>query len=297
MSYTQLYTYRTLEFGAFARKTGRSNYAVLGVPFDFTSTYRPGSRFAPNAIREASQNLEAYCLRKSFDVETVGLEDLGDVDVLGDVENTMERVKRIVKEVHDSGKFPVVLGGEHTVTYGCVKAFEDTAVLSFDAHLDLRDEYIGKRLSHATFMRRLCEELGSDHFFEVGPRAICEEEIDFAAKKKVRHCTSLQVFKNGIDKIAAELLHWSSQFGRLYITIDMDVLDPAYAPGVGNPVPEGLSSTQLLEILEKVVTRKVVGLDVVEVSPHYDSGLTAIQASNLIYNILAFRETSNKQSA
>lgn len=295
MSYTQLYTYRTLEFGAFAKKTRRSNYAVLGVPFDFTSTYRPGSRFAPNAIREASQNLEAYCLRKSFDVETVGLEDLGDVEVLGDAESTMERVRRVVKEVNDGGRFPVVLGGEHTVTYGCASAFDDIAVLSFDAHLDLRDEYLGKKLSHATFMHRLCEKSGPDRFFEVGPRALCAEEIDFAADKKVKYVTSLQVMRNGIEKTAEDLLAWSSRFRRLYVTVDMDVLDPAYAPGVGNPIPEGLSPTQLLEILERVISPRVVGLDVVEVSPHYDSGLTAIQASNLIYNILAFRETSSKE--
>jgi len=290
-----LYTYRTLEFGAFVRKTEGANYSVLGVPFDFTSTYRPGSRFAPNAIREASQNLEAFCLRRSFDVETVGLEDLGDVDVLGDVEKTTDRVKCIVKEIVDAGKFPIVMGGEHTITYGCTTAFDDIAVLSFDAHLDLRDEYLGKKLSHATFMRRLCEKFGPDRFFEVGTRALCAEEMAFAANRKVEYVTSLQIIRNGIDKTTEDLLAWSSQFRRLYVTVDMDVLDPAYAPGVGNPVPEGLSPTQLLEILERIISSKVVGLDVVEVSPHYDSGLTAIQASNLIYNILAFRETSNKQ--
>ena len=295
MSYTQLYTYRTLEFGAFAKKAGQAKYSVLGVPFDFTSTYRPGSRFAPTAIREASQNLEAYSLRRNFDVETVVLEDLGDVDVLGDAEGTVNRVTSIVREVGDAGRFPIVLGGEHTVTYGCVKAFNDVGVLSFDAHMDLRDQYLGKKLSHATFMRRLCEELGPDRFFEVGPRALCEEELDFATKNNVRHITSLQVSQRDIGKTVYELFKWSSQFRRLYVTIDIDVLDPAYAPGVGNPVPEGLSPTQLLDILERVFGSNVVGLDIVEVSPHYDSGLTAVQAANLIYNAIAFRETSARQ--
>lgn len=295
MSHTQLYTYRTLEFGAFTKKTGQAKYSVLGVPFDFTSTYRPGSRFAPNAIREASQNLEAYSLRRNFDVETVSLEDLGDVDVLGDVEGTLDRVTRVVSEVADAGKFPIVLGGEHTVTYGCIKAFNDMAVLSFDAHMDMRDEYLGRRFSHATFMRRLCEELGPDRFFEVGIRALCEEELDFAAKRKVRYLTSLQLSQRDIGRTVYELFEWSSQFRRLYVTIDMDVLDPSYAPGVGNPVPEGLSPTQLLDILERILDSNVVGLDVVEVSPHYDTGLTAVQASNLIYNAIAFRETSDRQ--
>jgi len=294
MSYTRLYTHRTLEFGAFEKK-GRTEYSVLGIPFDFTSTYRPGSRDGPNAIREASQNLEAYCLRREFDVETVSLEDLGDVDPLDEAQDTAERVRRIVREIVDGGKFPIILGGEHTVTYGCVRAFDDVGVLSFDAHMDLRDEYLGTKLSHATFMRRLCEELGPDRIFEVGPRALCTEELDFAADKHVRYLTSPQVSKRDIGKTLYDLFKWSPQFRGIYVTVDMDVLDPSYAPGVGNPVPEGLSPTQLLDILERVFEMNVLGLDVVEVSPHYDSGLAAIQASNLIYNAIAFRETSGRR--
>jgi len=181
-----------------------------------------------------------------------------------------------------------VLGGEHTVTYGCVKALKDVAVLSFDAHLDMRDEYLGLRLSHATFMRRLIESMGSGRVMEVGVRAVCNEELEFAEKKNVEYITALDVMKNPVSKIVKRINEFLLRFDRFYLTVDMDVLDPAYAPAVGNPVPEGLSQTTLLDLLKPVTRHNLAGFDVVEVSPHYDSGVTAIQAAHTIYNILAF---------
>ena len=115
MSYREL-TCQTLRFGGFERKAEQPRYSVLGVPYDFTSTYRPGSRFGPYAIREASLNLEAYCIRSAFDVENVAIEDLGDLNVLNDANATLERVRRVVEEVVEEGRFPIILGGEHTIT-------------------------------------------------------------------------------------------------------------------------------------------------------------------------------------
>lgn len=291
MSYREL-TCQTLNFGGFERKADEPRYSILGVPYDFTSTYRPGSRFGPNAIREASLNLEAYCVRSAFDVESVSIEDLGDLNVLNDAGATVERVRRVVGEVAGERRFPIVLGGEHTITYGCSRAFEGVGILSFDAHLDLRDEYLGNRLSHATFMRRICEVLGPERVFMVGVRALCAEELMFAKEKDLRFLTARDFEHLGVGKVVDELKEWISRFKSLYITVDMDVLDPACAPGVGNPVPEGLSPTQLLDLLQELCGPKVVGLDVVEVSPSYDSGISALQASNIIYNIMAFRETA-----
>jgi len=291
MSYREL-TCQNLEFGGFGRKAEQPRYSILGVPYDFTSTYRPGSRFGPNAIRQASLNLEAYCLRTTFDVENVAIEDLGDLNVLNDATATAELVRKIVGEIVEEEKFPIVLGGEHTITYGSTRAFEKTAVLSFDAHLDLRNEYLGNRLSHATYMRRLCENLGPERIFEVGVRALSTEELVFAKEKGLQFLTALEVERLGIERVVERLKRWVSKFEGLYLTVDMDVLDPAYAPGVGNPVPEGLSPTQLLDLLEEICGSKILGLDVVEVSPNYDSGLSAIQASNIIYNVIAFREAT-----
>ncbi len=292
MSYIQLYTYPTLRFGGI-QKTEEAKYVVLGVPFDFTSTYRPGSRFGPSAIREASQNLETYCLRNSIDVEDLSIQDIGDLDILEDVEKTLQRLQLVLKEVTRAKKKTIVLGGEHTVTYGCVQNFKNTAVISFDAHMDARDQYLGSRLSHATFMRRLCEQLGSENIIEVGSRAVCKEELDFAKSTDLKYITSPEVTRLGEKNTIKEIQDRLSSFKQLYITIDMDVLDPAHAAGVGNPVPEGLSPTMLLNILQEICDRKVVGFDVVEVTPQYDSGITALQASHIVFNMIAFIEKSN----
>jgi agmatinase len=288
MSYSSLSCQR-FEFGGFSRSE-HARYSVIGVPYDFTSTYRPGSRFGPNAIREASINLEAYCLRNMFDVEDVPIEDLGDLNVLTDAGATTDLLQKVVAEVVSENKFPIVLGGEHTITYGSVRAFDETALISFDAHLDLRDEYLGNKLSHAAFMHRLCEFLGPERIFEIGSRAVCPEELNFAKESGVKYLTSRDVLKIGITGVLSKLRDWASPFDRIYVTVDMDILDPSYAPGVGNPVPEGLSPTMLLDVLQRICGPKVVGLDVVEVSPSYDSGLTAIQAANIVYNVIAFQE-------
>lgn len=289
MSYIQLYTSPTLKFGGIKRAE-EAKYAVLGVPFDFTSTYRPGSRFGPAAIREESQYLETYCLRNGLDVEDLSLLDLGDLDIQETIEGTLKRLQLVLQDIIASKKKPIVLGGEHTITYGCAQAFQDAAVISFDAHLDLRDEFLGSRLSHATFMRRLCETIGSDKVTEIGARAVCREELDFAESTGLKYLTSADVNHRGVKSTVKDIQERLSGFSNVYLTIDIDVLDPAYAPGVGNPVPEGLSTTELLDILHGICDHRVVGFDLVEVSPNYDSGITALQASHVIFNMIAFIE-------
>ncbi|MFH0897916.1 MAG: agmatinase [Candidatus Bathyarchaeota archaeon] len=293
MSYIQLYTYPTLTFGGI-KKSEEAKYAVLGVPFDFTSTYRPGSRFGPSSIREASQNLETYCFRNGLDVEDLSIQDIGDLGILENLDGTLQRLQLVLKEVGDSNKKIIVLGGEHTITYGSAQTFKDVAIVSFDAHMDLRNEYLGSKLSHATFMRRLCENVGSEKVIEVGPRAVCREELDFAESTGLKYVTSPEVARCGVKNTIKRIRDKLSSFSRIYVTIDMDVLDPAYAPGVGNPVPEGLSPTVLLDLLQGLCDKRVVGFDVVEVSPQYDSGLTSLQASHIIFNIIAFLEKAQK---
>ncbi len=293
MSYTKLYTYRTLKFGG-VEKAEEPSYTFLGVPFDFTSTYRPGSRLGPSAIREASINLEGFSLRSGIEVEDVSTQDIGDLEVMEDVEETLRRLQLVLGEVLESGKKPIVLGGEHTVTFGCADTFKDAAILDFDAHMDCRDEYLGSDLSHATFMRRLCEKRGSESVVEVGVRAVCKEELSFASETGLRYITSPEVAYRGPKSVAEEIREIISGFSKVYVTVDMDVLDPAYAPAVGNPVPEGISPTTLLDILKEVCDERVAGFDVVEVAPQYDSGITALQASHIIFNMIAFMEEARE---
>lgn len=292
MNHTQLYTYPSYKFGGF-EDVEDAKYAILGVPFDFTSTYRPGSRFGPAAIREASINLETYCLRNGLDAEDLRIQDIGDLEVHNDTNETLQRLHLVLKEIVDAKQTPIVLGGEHTVTYGCIQTFQDTGIITFDAHMDLRNEYLGTNLSHATFMRRICEQLGADKIVEIGIRAVCREELNFAEKTGLRYVTSLDIGNRGVTKIVQELQDWIKNFQQVYVSIDMDVLDPAYAPGVGNPVPEGISTTTLLDLLRGICDRRVVGFDVVEVAPRYDFGVTALQAAHIIFNIMSFLSESS----
>jgi agmatinase len=290
MNSSALFTHPYLPFCGIEGKIETAEYLLLGVPLDITSTYRPGSRFGPAAIREASWNLETYCIRTGLDVEDCNLYDQGDLNVLGDLKATLQRLRQVMEETIAAQKIPITLGGEHTITYSCVETFNDVAVLSFDAHMDLRDKYLGLELSHATFMRRLCESLGADKIVEVGVRAFSEEELDYANKENLRYITSRDIKHKKLEKIVKEVKAALSPFKQIYLTLDMDVLDPSFAPAVGNPVPEGLSPNTLLNILQPLCDQKIVGFDLVELSPHYDYGISAIQAAHIIFNILSFLE-------
>ena len=290
MSYTELYTVKAASFLGF-ESVQEPEYVVLGVPYDGTSTYRPGSRFAPDAIREASMNIETYSLRARLDAETIKVEDLGNLHVATDVHETLRRLSLVVEEQASRGRRLLILGGEHTVTLGAMDGFKHgyPAVLCFDAHMDLRDEYMGSRVNHATVFRRLCEQLGADRIMMVGVRAFTEEELSYAQEAGLRFFTSLEVSRD-IGYVVEKVKSWLDGVDRLYISIDLDVLDPSQAPAVGNPEPEGLTTTQLLDMLWEVCGSKVVAVDVVEAAPVYDRGITAIQAAKIAVEVLCYLE-------
>ena len=155
MGYRELFVSQSNVFSGFQKSFEDADYVVLGVPFDVTSTFRTGARFGPNAIRAASLNIETYSFRSDIDVEDVRIHDLGDLHVSTDTEQTLDRLAKVIGEILEAGKMPVVIGGEHTITMGVLKGLggdlSQTAVVSFDAHLDLRDEFMGLQLSHTTF--------------------------------------------------------------------------------------------------------------------------------------------------
>ncbi|MEM2911297.1 MAG: agmatinase [Candidatus Bathyarchaeia archaeon] len=290
MTYRELFVSQSNVFGGFQKSFEEADYVVLGVPFDVTSTYRTGARFGPNAIREASLNIETYSFRSGIDFEDLRVHDLGDLHVSADTVQTLERLARVIREVLDDGKTSVVIGGEHTITLGVLKGLgseaSKTAVVSFDAHLDLRDEFMGLKLSHTTFMRRINEEAKPAKIVEVGTRAVCKEELKYARNAEIEFFTALQVRKIGSKKITEQLKERLAEYERLYLSVDMDVLDPAYAPAVQNPEPEGLETSTLLDILLGIIDKRLVGFDVVEVTPNYDQGVSVIQAAKVIFEIL-----------
>jgi len=298
MSHHELFVSQSNVFSGFQKPFEKADYIILGVPFDVTSTYRTGARFGPNAIRQASLNIETYSFRTGIDVEDLKLHDLGDLHISTDTEKTLERTALVIKDLLDDRKTPAIIGGEHTITLGVVKGLGDkaskTAVVSFDAHLDLRNEFMGLKLSHTTFMRRINEKIKPDKIIEVGTRAVCKEELDYAKKVGIEFFTAKQIGKEGSQRIAEQLREKLSRYKNVYLSIDMDVLDPAYAPAVQNPEPEGIETHTLFDILHGVCDKRVASFDVVEIAPNYDQGTSAIQGAKTIFEILCCLEKSRK---
>jgi len=298
MSHHKLFVSQSNVFSGFQKPFEKADYIILGVPFDVTSTYRTGARFGPNAIRQASLNIETYSFRTGIDVEDLKLHDLGDLHISTDTEKTLERIEMVIKDLLEAEKIPVTIGGEHTITLGVVKGLGDkaskTAIVSFDAHLDLRNEFMGLKLSHTTFMRRINEKIKPGKIIEVGTRAVCKEELDYAKKAGIEFFTAKQIRKEGSQRTAEQLREKLSRYKNVYLSIDMDVLDPAYAPAVQNPEPEGIETHTLFDILYGICDKRVTGFDVVEVAPNYDQGISAIQAAKVIFEILCCLEKSRK---
>lgn len=288
MSDSQLHVSDSIVFSGYRRPFEKAHYVVVGVPFDSTSTYRTGARFAPLAIREASLNIETYSFRSNIDIEDLMIHDLGDLHVSGDVDETLTRLSRTVRELVEAKKTPILLGGEHTLTLGAMKGLgkEDVALLSFDAHLDLRNEYMDLFTSHTTFMRRLNEQVKPRKIVEIGTRAVCKEELSYAKKAGIQYFTATQVCERGSKAIGKAIEEAVEDCAKTYLTIDMDVLDPAFAPAVQNPEPDGLSSRTLLDIALDFCDERLACLDLVEVAPPYDQGVTAVQAARILFEAL-----------
>ncbi len=298
MSNMELFISQSNVFGGIQKPFEKAKYVVFGVPFDVTSTYRTGARFGPNAIRQASQNIETYSLRSGIDAEDLALHDLGDLHVSTSPKRTVEMLKLVVADVLAVGKMPVAIGGEHTITLGILKGLgakaRETAVVSFDAHLDVRKEYQGLTLSHTTFMRVINEEVKPAKIVEVGTRAVSKEELAYADQAGIGFFTSQQIRKEGAAQVIQRLKDELAPYERLYLTIDMDVLDPAFAPAVQNPEPEGLETHTLLDVLCALCDKRVVGFDAVEIAPVYDQGISAVAAAKVVFEMLCQLEKTQK---
>jgi len=284
---------QTLQFSGFSKPLTDAHYIVFGAPYDHTSSYRAGSRFAPNAIREASLNIETYSLRAGIDIENVSIHDAGDVHIADDVSQTLSRVEAVAKDIVDAGKVPVMMGGEHTMTLGIVRSLPSSiGVVSFDAHGDLRNEYGGEKISHATVLRRITDRVGTDNVFVIGIRALCKEEVDLIQQHSIQTLTPWDIREQGLTQAARRVAEFTQNFQHTYLTIDSDALDPGFAPGVGNPEFNGLTPDELLTLARAVANERMLGFDLVEVSPNYDTGVTAAAAARIIFEVIAEAEKS-----
>ncbi len=270
-----------------------SDYVIIGAAMGLSASYREGTDNAPDAIRRESIFLESYSPRTGLDLDDITLCDLGDIKAT-DYHEWIDQIEQVISQVSQDRKTPILLGGEHSITLGALKALKPDLVISFDAHMDLRDELFDKRDSHATFMRRAFEEQNFKLIL-IGGRAFSQEEMAYLNENKDRiKLVTAQEILSGNHEAMEYISNWLTESSRTYLTIDMDVLDPSQAPAVSNPSPEGITVTQLMNHITKLVDSKLVGFDINEVSPSYDTGLTSIQAAYILIETIYIIENSKR---
>ncbi len=271
----------------------KAKVVVLPIPYDSTLTYRTGARNGPKAIIDASRNLELYSYELGEDISKMGIYTTDEIAPnLGSPEKTVEEIKKEVGIVLDDGKLPLILGGEHTVSIGAVQAFKDRgeeiSIIHFDAHSDSRDELYGSKYMHATVMARIFEMY--DKSVSVGVRSI---DSDSAKKFSKKIIFMDEVHRQGIEKTAKKIIDATGK--EVYITIDLDVLDPSEMPSVGTPEPDGLHYAELVEMLKAILgMKRLRGFDIVELNPIPYFSAPDFLAAKLAYLTLGFAKGKSK---
>lgn len=261
-----------------------ADIVLFGIPFDGTTSFRPGTRFAMQAIRPDSYGLETYSPYLKRDLENAKIFDGGDLELpLGNTEQVIETILEYSRNVVVDGKKFMMVGGEHLVSYPTIQAmyekYPDLHVIHLDAHTDLRDMYLGQKLSHATVIRRCHDFLGDGRIFQFGIRSGTEEEFQWASEHTHLEQFTLDTLQEVIEKL---------KYVPVYITIDLDVLDPSIFPGTGTPEPGGITYRELLQAIAQFQQlNHIVAADVVELSPQYDpTGASTAVACKTIREML-----------
>jgi len=273
-----------------------AEFALLGVPYDATSSFRSGSRAAPNAMRDASWNFETYLLDHDVDLTDIAIHDCGNLEDFARPQDMLEAVKEAVAGILGHGSFPMVMGGEHSLTPAVVSALKEAGaggpdgfgVIVLDAHMDFRDQYLNMPDSHACASRRMSELVGPEYIVPIGVRSVSREEMDEITKDmhgRFRFITADEVRKEGM---AASVKKAQKLVGKdkIFLSLDIDCIDPAYAPGTGTPEPFGLTALDVRDAIG-ILAPKLVGFDIVEIAPNYDSGNTAALGARLIREVMA----------
>ena len=264
----------------------KSQGVILGCPYDGSASFRPGARFGPSAIRRASWGIETFSPYFQRDLSQCSIHDMGDLELpLGEKKISLGLIRKALGKILSGRKLPIILGGDHLITLPIIEEilplYPQLYIIHIDAHTDLREEYLGEFLSHCTVMRRLIERLGEGRLFQIGIRSGTEDEFKLARKIK--------------SIISLEPASLNSMIRRLrnkpvYITLDLDVIDPSLLPGVGTPEPGGFTFQEFISLLKKLQTLHIIGFDIVELTPDYDpTQVSSITASVILREmILAF---------
>jgi len=284
MSYLDLYMSKSPLIIS-PNEDGQAAATVFGVPFDSTHSYKPGCRFGPDAIRNAFNNIEIFHPALGVDLESANIEDLGNTKQTVNVSEMVDMVNKLTGELGKKERLLVILGGEHSLTYGSYTSFpNDTGYIVFDAHYDLRDSYADSELSHAAYLRRIVEKRGAENIIHVGARAYVKEELAFLKEHNIKTITDKDIREGKGQKMVKDVL---SSFKKTYVSIDLDVLDPAFAPGVGTPEAVGITSRELFDMIYAMDGTKISCLDIVELNPTYDNGATSSLAAKIMSTIIA----------
>lgn len=262
-----------------------ADLVIVGAPMDYTCSFRPGARFAPDRIRTVSSAIEEFSVYLDASLEECAYFDLGDIELpIGDVTSSLDIIGRVAARIVEDGKVPLFIGGEHLISVPVAREVyrkygDDLIFIQFDAHADLRDDYLGNRFSHASTMRRIIEFLPGRNLYQLGIRSGTREEFLYAD-------ANTNMYKFSVLEPLDKIIRQNS--GRpIYISIDIDVADPSYANGTGTPEPGGISSLELIKAVCMLKGANVVGADVVEVSPEYDySDRTSLLAAKLIREMI-----------
>ncbi|MCZ7397754.1 MAG: agmatinase [Candidatus Methanoperedens sp.] len=264
-----------------------AKYVICGVPFDNTSCFRRGSKDAPQEMRNNSYNFEQYNYFFDIDLQDVSIHDAGDLDVADNVDDTLEMISTQARKYVTDGKIPIMLGGEHSLTLPFVKAckerYDDLGFVVLDAHMDMRDEYEGEKNSHACISRHVFEDVTKD-YVSIGIRSGASDEYEYVLENDIKVFSSEDVFSMGIEAVTHEIRERIS--GPVYLSIDMDAIDPAYAPALGTPEPYGMTPREVRDVIA-CLAPQIVGFDLVEIAPAYDSGGTALLGAKLVRDFIA----------
>jgi agmatinase len=263
-----------------------SKIVILGIPYDGSASFRPGARFGPSAIRRASWGIETYSPYFEQDLSWLKVHDMGDLELpLGEKKRSLGLIRKTLRTILSGKKFPILLGGDHLITLPIVEELiqihHSLHLLHIDAHADLREEYLGETLSHSTVMRRVVDRLGEGRLFQIGLRSGTEEEFKLSRKMKSIVSPDQVSLKSMVKRLGKQ---------SVYISLDLDVIDPSLLPGVGTPEPGGLTFQGFISLLRELQPLHVIGFDLVELTPDYDPTQISLVTASVILRemMLAF---------
>ena len=271
-------------FIGFDSEYDEAELVLMGIPYDGTVSFRPGTRFAPSEIRNNSYGLEIYSPYFDKELTDYNLFDAGDLELpFGNTQKILDIIRENAKKILSDNKILFSAGGEHLITYPLVQAYfekygEDLLIIHFDAHTDLREDYMGEKLSHASVIKRIYDMVGKDKIYQFCVRSGEKEEFQYEKKGIFQEKFTFTKLPEIIEKLSGK---------PVYVTIDLDVLDPSVFPGTGTPEAGGINFNEMLSLIKILKNAKIVGADVVELSPHYDqSGVSTSVACKIIREMI-----------